>query len=145
MRKPGQLKKTRDGIGQQKRRKGLRLVQELTFLSDNFPEFASLIRYSLDAVQRETERTYHSDRERVILSIEQGAWILQDLMDDTGLPRHEVGKILLELEALGLVQKSPRRVQGTKCEYREYLYSLTHQSPVLVPPTKQPTSKALIS
>ncbi len=139
------VKKTRARISKQKRTKGLRLLQQLTFLADNFPEFANLIRPSLDAVKRETERTYHSDRERVLLSIEQGAWIVQDLMDDTGLSRWDIEKILAGLEQLCLVEKAPRRVRGSGNEYLEYIYSLTHCALPLEPPTKQPTVEAVIS
>jgi hypothetical protein len=152
MKKPGatspalsKIKKTRARISKQKRRKGLELLQELEFLADHYPEFAGLLRPSLDSVKRETERTYSSDRERVILSIEQGAWIIQDLMDDTGLSRWDVEKILRDLEGLGLVEKSPRRVKGTANEYLEFIYSLTHRAPLSEPHTKQPTAQAVIS
>jgi hypothetical protein len=146
---PHKLKPARARISKKKRAKGLRLLQELQFLADGYPEFAKLIHPAIAAVKRETERTYGSDRERVVLAIEQGAFTVDDIIDDTGLSRWDVQKILDELVELKFVERSPRKVSAGIGETTEFIYTLTHRPPNFDPlkpiNSKQPTPQALIS
>jgi len=120
------IKTARARISKRKRAKGLELLQKLNFLIDSYPEFAGELQIILISIRRQTERTFHSDRERVLLSIEQGAWTVTDIMDDTRLSRWDVEQILINLQELKLIYRDSRRIKGNGNEYTEHLYKLTH-------------------
>lgn len=104
-----QLEKTsqskRNRFSQKHRREGQRLAELLRQQRESFPSFAEQIDQLIDKVTLHAQRTRQSDREKVLSLLtdwhEGLGW--RDIMEDTGMSRWDVRKILESLIADGLV------------------------------------------
>ncbi|HEX3560379.1 MAG TPA: hypothetical protein VHU19_14320 [Pyrinomonadaceae bacterium] len=127
-------KSKRDRVSTRRRRRGLELLQELYLLDAKFGEFSALLAPAIQAVKHAAERTRVSDRDQVLIAIEQGNFRKDEICRSTGLSEWDARKILEELEDLDLVEVSRQR--RPDCDAGDgvpvLLYTLTH-SPAVLP------------
>ncbi len=110
---------------------GPELLQLLYNLDAKYGEFAALLAPAIHAVKEDTRRE-RSDRELVLLAIEQGNFLRADIEEATDLSSWNVRKALKELIRLGLVEAKPQgrptvdRVGDSSHNKPTLLYVLKH-------------------
>jgi hypothetical protein len=126
-------KSKRGRVSTKRRRRGLELLQELYLLDGKFSEFSALLAPAIEAVKHAAERTRLSDRDQVLLAIEQGNFRKDEIMRVTGLSEWDCRKILEELEDLDLIEVSRQRRPDVDAGsgVPVLLYMLTHNPPPL--------------
>jgi hypothetical protein len=126
-------KAKRDRVSTKRRRRGLELLQELYLLDARFGEFSALLAPAIAAVKHAAERTRLSDRDQVLLAIEQGNFRKDEIMRATGLSEWDARKILEELEDHEFVEVSRQRRPDVDAGdgVPVLLYKLIHNPPPL--------------
>lgn len=88
-----------------RRKRGQRLLAQLSRLSSDYPEFKTALRESLELVTHQINRCPESDRQLILHAVHLGAWTIEELTDETKLTRVEIQRILDDLHAAKTIIK----------------------------------------
>src|ERR1043165_1745702 len=130
---PSSEKSKRGRVSTKRRKRGLELLQELYLLDGRFGEFSALLAPAIEAVKHATERTRLSDRDQVLLAIEQGTFRKDEIMRATHLSVWDCRSTLEELEDHDLIEVSRQGRPDVDAGdgVPVLLYMLTHHVPPL--------------
>lgn len=96
-------KKRREPLSEKRRRRAQACLSKLELLQAEFPELSKHLQPAVDSILRQRDRTRRSDRDTILRVLEdwhETGLVIEDLVDESGLSRWEVGEVLKEIAPL---------------------------------------------